>query len=460
MRLIFTLLLCVSMMPLAAQQKPNVIIFLADDLGWTDLGCYGSTFYETPNIDKLADSGVKFTNAYSACNVCSPTRAALMTGKYPARLHLTDWIAGHQKPDAKLAPPDWTQYLSLDETTLAELLGREGYVTASIGKWHLGDEEKYWPENQGFDVNIAGWKKGSPNKSQESNGYFSPYGNPRLTDGPEGEYITDRLTEEAVRFINDHREKPFFLYMPFYAVHTPLQAKDADIEYFMQNRDEANPHHNAVYAAMIKSMDESVGRICNLVDASGLEGNTLIIFTSDNGGLIGRQPITSNLPLRAGKGTAYEGGVRVPAIFSWKGKLGAGQVNETPVITMDIYNTVAAFAGLNEKNLHTDGENLAPLLLDGKKLRRNALYWHYPHYHTQGAAPHSMVRKGDMKLIYFYEDGKKELYDLAADPGEKRDMYADNKKVGEKLFRDLQKWLHKVNAQPPVNNPLLDKAGQ
>lgn len=293
-----------------------------------------------------------------------------------------------------------------------------------------------------------------PNKNKVSNGYFSPYGNPRLEDGPEGEYLTDRLTEEAVRFIRESRDKAFFLYMPFYAVHTPLQAKVADIEHFRNRIIPGNPHRNPVYAAMIRSMDESVGKICDLVRSLGLEQNTLIVFTSDNGGLIGQQgnPITSNTPLRAGKGTAYEGGIRVPAIFSWPGRIRPGQVNETPVISMDIFNTIAECAGIDGKGPGNDGINLVPLLTGGKKINRNVLFWHYPHYHTQGATPHSIIRNGDKKLIYFYEDGRKELYDLAVDPGETHDLYQANKSEGERLFRKLEKWLDRVNAQEPVVN--------
>lgn len=454
-----TIICCLLVFPaLHARQMPNIVVFLADDLGWTDLGCYGSSFYETPNIDKLAESGIRFTSAYAACNVCSPTRAALMTGKYPARLHITDWITGYKKPDAKLLPPDWTQYLPLEEITIAELLKKKGYVTASVGKWHLGEMEQYWPENQGFDVNIGGWSKGSPNRNQKqnTNGYFSPYGNPRLQDGPDGEHLTGRLTDEAIGFIKNNKDKPFFLYMPYYAVHTPLQAKEEDIAYFTAKVDKNAPQQNPVYASMVRYLDQSVGRVLEALRKLDLEENTLVVFTSDNGGLLGKNnPITSNLPLRAGKGTAHEGGTRTPAIFSWKGKIRPGRLSHDPVITMDIFSTLAAVAGIPERRLGLrDGISLLPALLDDEKLNRpDALYWHYPHYHNMGATPHSSIRKGNMKLIYFYEDGKKELYDLHSDPGETNDLYAKKSGEGEALFTQLQEWLESVKAQEPVVNP-------
>src|SRR5581483_1750011 len=305
-------------------RPPNLVVFLIDDLGWTDLGCFGSDLYQTPNIDKLAQQGMKFTNSYSACTVCSPTRAALMTGKYPARLHITDWIHGSKRPNAKLAIPKWTEYLPRTEVTIATALKEVGYTTAYVGKWHLGDKNEGWPDKHGFDVNIAGYEAGSPPS------YFSPYKIPTLTDGPKGEYLTDRLAAEAVRLIETNKDKPFFLYFPHYAVHTPLQAKSELTEAYQKKIRPGLRHTNATYAAMIESMDQAVGRVLSRLTELGLSERTVIVFTSDNGGLLRS---TTNVPLRAGKGSSYEGGVRVPTIVKWPGVTPPGSVCEEPVIT-------------------------------------------------------------------------------------------------------------------------------
>lgn len=439
-----------------SQQKPNIVLLLVDDMGWTDLRCYGSSFYETPNIDALAKSGIKFTNAYSACTVCSPSRASIMTGKSPARLHITDWITGYNMPYAKLLPPDWTPYLPLKETTIAEVLKKQGYATASIGKWHLGDDIKYYPEKQGFDVNIAGTYQGQPP------GYFSPYNIPRLKNGPSGEYLTDRLTDEAEKFITDKKDQPFFLYMPYYAVHTPLQAKKTDIAYFKSKINPNGSQKNAVYAAVIKSVDESVGRVVALLNKLHIAENTLIIFTSDNGGLIGgrnadKNTITSNFPLRSGKGSSYEGGIRVPAIFSWQGKIKPDGVSSVPIIGTDIFPTLAALGnGVITEGKIPDGVDIMPLLTGKNKLKREALYWHYPHYHSEGGTPYSTIRQDDWKLIYFYETGEKELYYLRNDIGEKNNLVMKEPKHADMLYRKLLEWKKKVAAQDPKPNPDYD----
>ncbi|WP_346238406.1 sulfatase [Niabella insulamsoli] len=433
-------------------QQPNIILIVADDLGWTDLSCYGSDFYETPHLDQLAANGLKFNQAYAACTVCSPTRAALMTGKYPARTHITDWIKGYQRPDAPLLPPDWTMHLPLEETTIAELLKSKGYATASVGKWHLGHEEKYYPENQGFDINIAGYFKGSPTS------YFSPYKNPRLKDGDDGEQLTDRLTDEALAFIAANKEKPFFVYLPFYAVHTPLNAKQEDLDYFQKKQNPEKHHQNPVYAGLIKNMDRNIGKMMARLDKLQLTGQTIVIFTSDNGGLIGNRrqrdkQVTSNYPLREGKGTAYEGGTRVPAIFFWKDHIQPGQA-EVPIISMDIFPSIASLAHIDKSKWpQNDGMDLTPFLLKKRAIEPRNLYWHYPHYHSQGATPYSAIRQGDFKLIYFYETGKKELYHLSRDVGEQNDISADNKEKTDQLFAALQQWLRQTNAQFPLPNP-------
>ena len=317
----------------ATPRLPNVIVILVDDLGAFDLGCQGSGFYATPHIDRLAAAGIRFTAGYAACTVCSPTRAALMTGQAPARLHITDWIAGHEDPEARLQIPDWQKHLPLEAVTVAERLRGAGFATASIGKWHLGGAG-HGPEQQGFDTNLAGTDRGQPPS------YFSPYTIPTLADGPAGEYLTDRLTGEAVALIEANRDRPFFLYLPHFGVHTPLQAKsDVEATYVATGGlpdakaragkpiggEKGFGQTNATYAAMVESIDDSVGRILDALDRLALRDSTAIFFTSDNGGLL---PITDNRPLRAGKGSAWEGGVRVPFIISWPGLTPPGTTSD------------------------------------------------------------------------------------------------------------------------------------
>lgn len=439
----------------AAERKPNIVLILIDDMGWTDIGCMGSDLYQTPNIDKLASQGVKFTNAYAACTVCSPTRAAILTGKYPARLHLTDWIAGHVKPKAKLKIPDWTQFLPSEEVTIAAALKASGYVSASIGKWHLGDPKEHLPTHHGFDLNIAGYNYGQPPS------YFAPYKIATLTDGPKGEYLTDRLTDEACKFIETNGDKPFFLYLPEYCVHQPVQAKKEMIDAYKAKVKDGMTHTNAIYAAMIQSLDEGVGRIMSKLDELKLADNTVVIFTSDNGGLI---PVTRHPPLRAGKGSAYEGGVRVPMIVKWPGVTPPGKVCDEPVISTDYYPTIlemTATAGDTKHNATLDGKSLAPLLRDpAAKLDRKALFWHYPHYHPGGATPYSAVRAGDWQLVEFFEDNHAELYNLKDDAGEKNDLAEKNPKKKAELLKMLAEWRTSVGAQMPTENPNYDPAAK
>jgi len=431
-----------------AARPPNLIVFLIDDMGWTDLGCTGSDLYETPNIDALARQGMKFTNAYSACTVCSPTRAALMTGKYPARLHITDWIHGSKRANARLAIPKWTEYLPREEVTCATALKQAGYATAHVGKWHLGDKQEGWPDKHGFDVNIAGYERGQPPS------YFSPYKIPTLTDGPEGEYLTDRLASEALRFIEANKSKSFFLYFPHYGVHTPLQAKKELIDKYQAKIKPGMRHTNATYAAMIASVDEAVGRIAARLGELGLSDNTIIVFTSDNGGLMRS---TTNVPLRAGKGSVYEGGVRVPAIVKWPGVTAPGSVCHEPVFTADFYPTLLQLAGAKgdaKHNANVDGESMVPLLKDPKaKLKRDAIYWHYPHYHPGGATPYGAVRAGDWKLIEFFEDMHVELYNLKDDLSEKNDLAEKMPDRTRELRDRLNAWRKSVGAQMPTANP-------
>ncbi len=432
--------------------RPNVIVFLVDDLGWMDLSCYGSKFYRTPNIDALAENGTRFTNAYSACTVSSPTRAALMTGKYPARLHLTDWITGHKFVWAKMAVPDWTMYLPQEEVTVAEVLKEAGYNTWHVGKWHLGDNPKYYPQHQGFDVNVGGCKAGSPGPVNENcKGYFSPYCKEHLTDGPKGEYLTDRLTDEAVSLIRNNDGRPFYLNMAHYAVHTPLMAKPGMAEEYEDDVVEDYFQKNTVYAAVIESMDQSLGRIVQTLRETKQLDNTLIIFASDNGALY---KVSGSHPLREGKGSEYEGGIRTPLIVSWPGNVESGAECDTPVITMDIPTTLMSMVGSPQAR-KTDGRSLMPLL-DGEPQPERPLYWHYPHYHSGGAKTYSAVRLGDWKLIEQLEDNSLELYNLKKDIGESRNMAEKHPDKVRELFTLLDNWRKEVGAQLPSPNPDYD----
>lgn len=453
-------LLSFSLLTYAKKTPPNVVFFVVDDMGWTDLSSFGSDFYQSPNIDKLAKAGVRFTDAYAACTVCSPTRASLMTGKYPARINCTDWIEGWKMPHERLSVPDWTMYMAHSEYTLAEAFKDAGYATAHFGKWHLGEDSIYWPENHGFDNNTGGWKKGAPNRNKKlgSNGYFSPYGNPRISDGPEGEYLTERLANEACSFIEEQKEAPFFLNFWFYNVHTPLQAKAEKVDKYKALVDPNKNQRNPTYAAMVEHVDEAVGQVIDKLKKEGLYDNTIIVFTSDNGGLIGnkKSPKTNNYPLRSGKGDIYEGGVRVPTFILAPGAKANGQACDVPVISMDFYPTLMELTQCNNKKTTKqamDGKSLAPLLNGASELQREAIYWHYPHYHIEGARPYSAIRKGDYKLIYTYEDDSYALYNLKDDISELKNLITDQEETFVELKADLSSWKQKVKAQDPSKNP-------
>jgi arylsulfatase A len=441
---------------IAADRPPNVIFMLIDDMGWTDLGCYGSKYYETPNIDALASDGMRFTRAYSACTVCSPTRAAILTGKYPARLHLTDWIAGHERKLAKLKIPEWQKWLPLEEETLAERLHSAGYATASIGKWHLGGPD-YWPTKQGFDINIGGTAAGQPPS------YFSPYKIETLPDGADKEFLTDRLGQEANRFIEANKAKPFFIYMPHYAVHTPIMGKPEVIAKYQAKR-ATGGHYNPVYAALVESVDDCVGAMRAQLRELGLAEDTIFIFTSDNGGLnksvsakgwsVGP---TDNSPSRLGKGSVFEGGVHIPLIVAWPGKIKGGTISDEPVISCDHYPTLLALTGSADAEGHiTDGASLAPLLTQTGSLQRDAIYWHYPHYHPGSATPYSAVLAGEWRLVEFHEDHHVELYNTRLDPGEADNLAYSNPATATALTTQLHDWLKATNAQMPEPNPAYD----
>ncbi len=465
----FCLTLIVAFAALSrAAEKPNVVFILVDDLGWTDLSSYGSDLYETPQVDRLAQQGMRFTSAYAACTVCSPTRASIMTGKYPATLRITDWITGHLKPHGKLAIPDWTQFLAPEAYTLGDALHDAGYRTAHLGKWHLGETAEYWPENQGFEINLGGWKVGQPQRGETARGYFSPYGNPRLQDGPDGEYLTERLADEAVRFIERNKDQPFFLNLWFYNVHTPLQAAADKVAKYEAKVFPDARHQNATYAAMVEHMDDAVGKVMVTLDRLGLADNTIVVFTSDNGGLIGNRGgiyqdnVTLNAPLRSGKGDAYEGGVRVPLIVRYPGRIAPNTRSSELAISPDFFPTLMTLAGVTPATaVEFDGADLSPVLTGQAAVTgREAVYFHYPHYHTEGATPYSAIRKGQWKLIEFYEGNRVELYYLSRDPGESINLADTEPAKRDELFADLQAWKIRTDAQLPSLNPDFSPEGE
>ncbi|MGI6543129.1 MAG: sulfatase [Limnochordia bacterium] len=455
-------------------KRPNIIFLLIDDLGWRDLACYGSTFYETPHLDRLAREGMTFTQAYAAAPVCSPSRASILSGKYPARVGVTDWIGAHAR--GKLVDAPYVDHLPLEEVSIAKALKAGGYVTWHVGKWHLG-EPPADPLHHGFDVNIGGCDWGMP-----KHGYFSPYGIPTLPDGPEGEYLTDRLTDEAIRLIENAGAQPFFLNLAHYAVHTPIQAKPEDearfiakakalkldqVEAFVWGEHFPTEHKkdkrvkrrivqsHAGYAAMIYNLDWNIGRLLTALERTGKADDTLIIFTSDNGGLSTAEGSpTCNLPLHEGKGWMYDGGTREPLIVKWPGVTPAGSQCHVPTTSPDFYPTLLEVAGLPLRpEQHVDGVSLVPLLKGEKTLEREAIYWHYPHYGNQGGTPGSAMRMGDYKLIEFFADGRLELYNLAEDIAETRNLAAEHPALVNRMHEMLKQWRVSVSAKIPAVNP-------
>lgn len=453
------------------------MFFLADDLGQRDLGCYGSTFYETPNLDRLAKEGARFTDAYAACPVCSPTRASILTGQWPQRTGITDYIA----PDNSNGPDQWKRNtvllpspnkdrLALDSPTLAKALKAAGYATFFAGKWHLGPEG-FWPENQGFDINMGGNERGGPYGGGK---YFSPYGNPRLSDGPPGEHLPDRLAAETAAFIEANKDRPFFAYYSFYDVHTPLMAREDLRKKYEEKRqrlgltekwgrehtrDVRLVQEHAVYAAMVEAMDLAVGKVLAKLDELGLADNTLVIFTSDNGGLATSEGWpTSNLPLRGGKGWMYEGGIREPLLVRWPAMVKPGSVMHAPVSSPDFFPTLLEAAGAKpQPGQALDGLSLMPLF-QGSDLPERALFWHYPHYGNQGGAPTAAIRRGEWKLIEWMEDQRVELYNLAEDEREQNDLYRQQPDVADRMRAELRAWQKQVGARFPTPNPSYQPA--
>ena len=447
-------------------KKTNFVFFLVDDMGMMDLGTYGSTFHETPNIDQLAKTGMKFNYGYAACPVCSPTRASIMTGRHPVRVDITDWIPGSaNRKTNKLIHPKDRDNLALEEITIAEELKGHGYQTFFAGKWHLGNEG-HWPTDQGFDFNIGGHHRGSP-----PGGYYAPWNNPTLEAKKKDEYLTERLTEESTRFLeNRDSDKPFLLYLSYYNIHTPIQAYRKHIGHYQKKAEKfsgttpTEQEHsgqtrmrqdNPALASMVSAVDDSVGTLLAKLDELGLSDDTVVIFFSDNGGLSTKPKMGpgSNSPLRAGKGWLYEGGIREPTIVRAPGVTKPGSVSDQPVISMDFFPTMLELAGLPLKpNLHADGRSLLPELT-GKKGKPRSLYWHYPHYHGSTWKPGASIREGDWKLIKFYDQEKVELYNLKKDPSEKKDLAKKNSEKSKELEYKLIAWQKQMNAKLPEPNP-------
>jgi arylsulfatase A len=452
-RFLISSLLFVLLLPLAgSNRKPNLVLILADDLGWRDLSCMGSSYYETPAIDQLAADGLLFTDAYASAPVCLPTRAALMTGKSPARLNMTA-VFDRDGGTMPLLPPEWNNTLSHEEHTLAERLKDLGYTTAIMGKWHLGLTEEYWPEHHGFDVNVAGWSSGRPDS------YFPPYNNPRLPDGPDGEYMTDRLAAEADAFISRMADKPFFLYLPFYNPHSPLEAPQTSVARFAEKPTDGG-QRIPTYAAMLAHLDLAVDRILKALDREGIADETLVIFTSDNGGVLtlGDILVTDNAPLRSEKFQLYEGGIRVPLLVRWPGVTPVGKRTRQVAITTDLFATLLSVAGAPMDQWGPDGMDLTPVLRLGDDARVDrTLGWHYPHYMPrQAMKPCSALRSGDYKLLHWHEDHRLELYDLSVDLGEKRNLATSQPEMTLDLYRKLESWRRQVGAHMPRPNPSFE----
>lgn len=453
----------------STKTKPNIVFILADDLGWADLPVYGNKFNEAPNIERLAKEGKMFNNAYAACPVCSPTRASILSGQYPARVGIIDFIPGHWRPYEKVTVPrNRTQYLPLEIITIGESMEKAGYATGYFGKWHLGLNDDFHPSHQGFkDAVVYG-----------GGGYYN-FGNKMRPpeDVPSNIYLSKKLTDMSLDFIEKNKEHPFFLFLAHYDVHVQLDADSSLIQKYLKKEKVDNYPCNAVYAAMIEHVDRSVGRIIQKLDKLGLSKNTVVVFFSDNGGLISRFdkiPLiskekqyvykndtllyiaSSNKPLRGEKGTLFEGGIREPMIVKWPGKIKENTISDALVSSVDIYPTFVDIAnGTLPENQKLDGISLIPALKQDKYDKNRAIFWHYPVYHHD--VPASAVRKGDWKLIHFLDDGHKELYNLRKDIGETTDRSPDNQEKARELYLLLDQWRKSVHARMPVKNPDFDE---
>ena len=446
-----------------SKSLPNVVVFLVDDLGYMDIGANNpDCFYETPNIDGFAETGMRFTNGYAANPVCSPTRFSMLTGRYPTRVGATNFFSGNRK--GKFMGAELHNRMPLDEVTLAQTLKSKGYATFFAGKWHLGPTEEFFPLNRGFDVNIGGWNKGGPYTGKQ---YFAPFENPYLLpESPDGEHLPARLARETASFIKEKADQPFFAYLSFYSVHTPLIGRPDLVEKYQTRADAIDGEEfgdeeqflgkkprkvrilqkHAVYAAMVEAMDEAVGVVLKQLEDSEVADNTIVIFTSDNGGLSTSEGLpTCNLPFRGGKGWVYEGGIREPWIIRYPGVTQAGATCDKPICSIDVFPTVNAAAEINIDH-EVDGVDLMPVL-KGQSLEREALYWHYPHYSNQGGMPGGAIRMGDFKLIERYEDGQVHLYDLKDDIGEKNDLSDEHPERVTEMRAKLHNWYKQVGAK-------------
>ncbi|MAD25644.1 MAG: arylsulfatase [Verrucomicrobiales bacterium] len=460
------IILCYSITAHATKHT-NFLFFLVDDMGWADIGANGSKFHETPHIDRLAESGMRFTQGYAAGSVCSPTRASIMTGKHPVRVDITDWIPGQSnQPTNPLLHPEDRNSLPLEEVTIAEVLKQNGYQTFFAGKWHLGKEGE-WPTDQGFDINIGGHHKGSP-----PGGYYAPWTNPALKAKKKDEYLTERLTDESAKFLETRdKSKPFLLYLSYYNIHTPIQPYRKRIDHYKAKAGNTfigttpiQPEHggktrmrqdNPALASMVAAVDDSVGALLNKLEELKLKENTVVIFFSDNGGLSTLRRIGPgcNLPLRAGKGWLYEGGIREPTIISAPGTTKPGSVSTKPIISMDFFPTMLDLAGLPlQPQLHVDGKSLLKQL-KGNDSGQRTFHWHYPHYHGSTWKPGAAIREGDWKLIEFYHYNNFELYNLANDLGEQNNLSDTLPNKAQELKEKLKKWQKRMNAKMPTKNP-------
>ncbi len=461
--LIWIVLLSIMTVANAANTTPNFVVFLVDDLGFMDVGANNpNCFYETPNINALAESGMRFTNGYAANPVCSPTRYSLMTGKYPTRVQATNFFSGVRS--GRFNPAPLNNKMPLDEITIAQALKTKGYATFFAGKWHLGETEEYFPQHRGFDVNVGGHSGGGPYTGKK---YFAPFQNPQMqVESPPGDHLPDRLARDTAQFIDEHKHAPFLAYLSFYSVHTPLIGRPDLVEKYKRKAaaiegdefaDEEQVfgdkprqvrilQKHAVYAAMVEAMDLAVGKVLKQLDDAGIANNTVVFFTSDNGGLSTSEGSpTSNLPMRGGKGWVYEGGIREPWIVRYPGLTKAGSVSTEPICSIDLFPTIAASAGVNVEHL-IDGIDIRKAL-QGESLERDALYWHYPHYSNQGGIPGGAIRMGDFKLIERYEDGRVHLYDLTNDIGETNDLANAMPERVEQMRARLHKWYETVDAK-------------
>ncbi|RTE54160.1 DUF4976 domain-containing protein [Arenibacter aquaticus] len=465
-RALLLFVICVSFFSNAQNPNTNVVFILVDDLGWMDIGANGSSFYETPNIDQLAKEGIRFTQAYASSPICSPTRASILTGKNPARIDLTQWIGGPGNPEYK-------RNLPLEEVLFPELLQEAGYKTAFMGKWHLNNIEggkAFWPNEQGFDVNVAGHFRGG---LYIKNKYFSPWNIPNLENGPKGEYMTDRLADEAVKFIDQNAQNPFLLYFSFYQVHAPFSAPADRVEKYNKKKDRfgftdeerfaeetsgekpftyRKTQDHPTYAAMVASMDMAVGKILKKIKDEGIEDNTVVVFFSDNGGLSTSEGTpTANTPLRAGKGWLYEGGIREPAIIKWPGVVKPGTVSDAIITSNDFYPTILEMTGQPLRpDLHVDGKTIVPILKGESKNIHESTYFHYPHKSNQKGGPSSAIRDGDYKLIVFLDNYKMELYNIKDDIGERKDLASELPELRDHLYKKLYKWWDEVDAKFPM----------